>query len=73
MNNRDYFLKKLLFRSTHRGTKEMDLFLGSFLKDPSFVTFTFFLSILTLVIGARFETLCSSEWVTAYSATKDLF
>ena len=33
MNNREYFLKKLLFRSTHRGTKEMDLFLGGFLKE----------------------------------------
>ncbi|MEK9680232.1 MAG: succinate dehydrogenase assembly factor 2 [Pelagibacteraceae bacterium] len=27
------FIKKLLFRSTHRGTKEMDLVLGGFFKN----------------------------------------
>jgi antitoxin CptB len=29
----DDFRKKLLFRSSHRGTKEMDLLLGGFFKE----------------------------------------
>ncbi len=31
MSNKD-FIKKLLFRSNHRGTKEMDIVLGGFFK-----------------------------------------
>ncbi|MAK12425.1 MAG: succinate dehydrogenase assembly factor 2 [Candidatus Pelagibacter sp.] len=31
MNNTD-FIKKLIFRSSHRGTKEMDLVLGGYFK-----------------------------------------
>ena len=30
MTNKDNFKKKIIYRSTHRGTKEMDLLLGSF-------------------------------------------
>lgn len=32
ISNIDNFRKKLLFRSCHRGTKEMDLLLGGFFK-----------------------------------------
>lgn len=32
MSNTD-FVKKLMFRSSHRGTKEMDLVLGGFFKN----------------------------------------
>ena len=38
MNNRDYFFKKITFRSTHRGTKEMDLFLGGFFLKENITT-----------------------------------
>ena len=31
--NTDIFRKKLLFRSSHRGTKEMDILLGGFFKE----------------------------------------
>ena len=31
--NIDNFRKKLMFRSSHRGTKEMDLLLGGFFKE----------------------------------------
>jgi succinate dehydrogenase flavin-adding protein (antitoxin of CptAB toxin-antitoxin module) len=33
ISNIENFRKKLLFRSTHRGTKEMDLLLGGFFKE----------------------------------------
>ena len=33
MDNREYFLKKLVFRATHRGTREMDIYLGGFIKN----------------------------------------
>ena len=33
ITNIENFRKKLLFRSTHRGTKEMDLLLGGFFKE----------------------------------------
>ena len=33
ITNIENFKKKLLFRSTHRGTKEMDLLLGGFFKE----------------------------------------
>lgn len=32
MSNKEFRIKKLLFRSSHRGTKEMDLILGGFFK-----------------------------------------
>ena len=32
MKNKDILKKKIIYRSTHRGTKEMDLLLGSFVK-----------------------------------------
>ena len=33
ISNTDIFRKKLLFRSSHRGTKEMDILLGGFFKE----------------------------------------
>ena len=33
ISNTDIFRKKLLFRSSHRGTKEMDILLGGFFKQ----------------------------------------
>ena len=33
MKNNDYLRKQIIYRSTHRGTKEMDLLLGSFVKQ----------------------------------------
>ena len=32
MTNRDNLKKQIMYRSSHRGTKEMDLLLGSFVK-----------------------------------------
>ena len=32
MKNKEILKKKIIYRSTHRGTKEMDLLLGSFVK-----------------------------------------
>ena len=32
MRNKEIIKKQIIFRSTHRGTKEMDLLLGSFVK-----------------------------------------
>ena len=32
MNNIDHLKKKILYRSSHRGTKEMDLLLSNFVK-----------------------------------------
>ena len=32
MTNKEFIKKQIIFRSTHRGTKEMDLLLGSFVK-----------------------------------------
>jgi len=32
MTNKDILKKKIIYRSTHRGTKEMDLILGLFTK-----------------------------------------
>ena len=32
MTNKEIFKKKIVYRSTHRGTKEMDLLLGNFVK-----------------------------------------
>ena len=32
MNNKDIFKKKVLYNSHHRGTKEMDILLGNFVK-----------------------------------------
>ncbi len=32
MNNKDILKKKIIYRSEHRGTKEMDLLLGNFVK-----------------------------------------
>ena len=32
MKNKENLKKKVIFRSTHRGTKEMDLLLGDFVK-----------------------------------------
>ena len=32
MTNKDILKKKIIYRSTHRGTKEMDLLLGLFTK-----------------------------------------
>jgi len=32
MINKEIFKKKIVYRSTHRGTKEMDLLLGNFVK-----------------------------------------
>ena len=33
MKNNDNLRKQIIYRSTHRGTKEMDLLLGSFVKQ----------------------------------------
>ena len=33
MTNKEILKKQILYRSTHRGTKEMDLLLGSFVKE----------------------------------------
>ena len=33
MTNKDILKKKIIYRSTHRGTKEMDLLLGRFTKN----------------------------------------
>ena len=30
MTNKELLIKKIIFRSNHRGSKEMDLFLGKF-------------------------------------------
>jgi len=32
MTNKENLKKRIIYRSTHRGTKEMDLLLGSFVK-----------------------------------------
>ena len=32
MKNKEILKKKIIYRSTHRGTKEMDLLLGDFVK-----------------------------------------
>ena len=32
MTNKEILKKQIIYRSTHRGTKEMDLFLGNFVK-----------------------------------------
>ena len=32
MTNKEIIKKQIIFRSTHRGTKEMDLLLGNFVK-----------------------------------------
>ena len=32
MTNKDILKKQIIYRSTHRGTKEMDLLLGNFVK-----------------------------------------
>ena len=32
MKNKEIFKKKIIYRSTHRGSKEMDLLLGNFVK-----------------------------------------
>jgi len=32
MTNKQILIKKIIFRSTHRGSKEMDLLLGRFVK-----------------------------------------
>ena len=32
MTNKESLIKKIIYRSTHRGTKEMDLLLGAFVK-----------------------------------------
>jgi len=32
MTNKDLLKKQIVYRSTHRGTKEMDLLLGNFVK-----------------------------------------
>ena len=32
MTNKEILIKKILYRSTHRGTKEMDMLLGNFVK-----------------------------------------
>ena len=32
MTNKDFLKKQIIYRSTHRGTKEMDLLLGNFTK-----------------------------------------
>jgi len=33
MINKEILIKKIIYRSTHRGTKEMDLLLGKFVKS----------------------------------------
>ena len=33
MKNNDYLRKQIIYRSTHRGSKEMDLLLGNFVKQ----------------------------------------
>ena len=33
MSNKEFLVKKLLFRSNHRGTKEMDILLGGFFES----------------------------------------
>jgi antitoxin CptB len=33
MENKENYKKQIIYRSTHRGSKEMDLLLGSFVKD----------------------------------------
>jgi|TARA_B110000438_G_scaffold298002_1_gene345362 antitoxin CptB len=33
MTNKEILKKKIIYRSTHRGSKEMDLLLGSFTKN----------------------------------------
>jgi len=32
MKNKEIFKKKIIYRSTHRGTKEMDVLLGTFVR-----------------------------------------
>tara|TARA_B110000438_G_scaffold263825_1_gene276068 strand:+ start:1460 stop:1714 length:255 start_codon:yes stop_codon:yes gene_type:complete len=32
MNNKEIIIKKIIYRSSHRGSKEMDLLLGKFVK-----------------------------------------
>jgi len=32
MKNKEFLKKKVIYRSTHRGSKEMDIFLGEFVK-----------------------------------------
>ena len=32
MTNKEILIKKIIYRSTHRGTKEMDMLLGNFVK-----------------------------------------
>jgi len=58
------FIKKLLFRSTHRGTKEMDIVLGGFFKNNY--------SILTKSDLKEFEALleCSDKVLTDYFVMK---
>jgi len=33
MINKEFLKKQIIYRSTHRGTKEMDLLLGNFVKE----------------------------------------
>ena len=33
MTNKEILKKRIIYRSTHRGTKEMDLLLGNFVKE----------------------------------------
>ncbi len=33
MTNKEILIKRIIYRSTHRGTKEMDLLLGNFVKN----------------------------------------
>ena len=33
MKNNEILMKKIIYRSMHRGTKEMDLLLGNFVKE----------------------------------------
>ena len=33
MTNKEILMKQIMYRATHRGSKEMDLLLGNFVKD----------------------------------------
>ena len=71
MKDKENLKKQIIYRSTHRGSKEMDLLVGSFVKDNIDSLSYKDLSMLKIFIDTDDEILKS--WYFENASTKSIF
>ena len=81
LENKDYRIKKLIYQSTHRGCKELDIILGNFASTLVNYNNNLVFNLLTLSddLLNSYEMLCNENewdiysWISEESAIPDKF